>query len=532
MADTPPTDRGTPFGPYRLIELLGRGGMGDVWRAYDTATDRVVALKVLPAHLADDAVFKERFRREAHAAAGLSEPHIVPIHTYGEIDGRLFVDMRLIRGRDLQTVLAERPLPLARALLITDQVAQALHAAHEVGLVHRDVKPSNILITDTDFAYLIDFGIARAAGETGLTATGGLIGTYRYMAPERFNTGQADARSDIYALACVLYEALTGSPPFPGDSPEQQLAGHLATPPPRPSSSNPGVPAGFDAVIAKGMAKDPDQRYATTVELASAAHDATTAPIPRPAASVPAPPPAAPASAFNAPPTIFDTVGTQPPPVQAPNQWQRPSVARRPATPPQPVPLPIAAYQGHDVAPTAHGIWQQPAPPASAPREKPPSRHPVRPAEPARPRRSSARIAIGVVLLVSGAILTVLALEASTLYVCSNWYYDQSGTHCRESQEQGVWVFLQPYVQAALVPPLWTAGILVLRRYLWWTYALVPIAGIVTWLLYRPSHTGEGYPFYPFVFFVFLTTAICVLIAWGITRFAAAGRGRARAVNR
>lgn len=156
---------GTPFGRYRLVELLGRGGMGEVWRAYDTAIDRVVALKVLPDNFAHDQVFQERFRREAKAAAGLDEPHVVPIHDFGEIDGRLFVTMRLIKGRDLQDLLRDGPLLPVRAVAIVEQIASALHAAHEVGLVHRDVKPSNILIAKNDFAYLIDFGIARAAGK-------------------------------------------------------------------------------------------------------------------------------------------------------------------------------------------------------------------------------------------------------------------------------------------------------------------------------------------------------------------------------
>jgi serine/threonine protein kinase len=285
---------GTPFGRYRLIELLGRGGMGVVWRAYDTATDRVVALKVLPANFADDPVFQERFRREAHAAAGLDEPHVVPIYDFGEIDGRLYVTMRLIKGRDLQTVLAEGPLEPARAVAIIEQVAQAVHAAHRVGLVHRDIKPSNVLLGDNDFAYLIDFGIARAAGETGLTSTGATIGTWSYMSPERFQTGMADARADIYALACVLYESLTGRHPFPGDTLEQVAVAHMLQPPPRPSRERDGVPAAMDEVIATGMAKDPDQRYATTVELARAAHNATTMPFPRRGSAVPAHPPARP----------------------------------------------------------------------------------------------------------------------------------------------------------------------------------------------------------------------------------------------
>ena len=269
--------KGTPFGQYRLIEMIARGGMGEVWRAYDTATDRVVALKLLPSHFAVDAAFKRRFRREAHAAARLSEPHVLPIHTYGEIEGRLFVDMRLINGRDLHALVSAGPLDPVRAVLIVEQTAKALQAVHDAGLVHRDVKPSNILVTDDDFAYLIDFGIARVTGEAGATTSGGLIGTVQYMAPERFTNGLVDTRSDVYSLACVLHECLTGSCPFPGDSVDQQLAGHLATPPPRPSTIR-SVPRAFDDVIAKGMAKDPDERYATVTDLARAARDALGTP--------------------------------------------------------------------------------------------------------------------------------------------------------------------------------------------------------------------------------------------------------------
>ncbi len=307
-AQTPagPMVEGMPFGRYRLVELLGRGGMGEVWRAYDTAMDRIVALKLLPANFADDQVYQERFRREAHAAASLDEPHVIPIHDFGEIDGRLFVTMRLIRGRDLQTILAEGPLAPARAIGIIDQIAAALNAAHRIGLVHRDVKPSNILIAENDFAYLIDFGIARAVGETGLTSAGAVIGTWAYMAPERISTGQSDPRADIYALACVLYECLTGSRPFPGESLEQQITAHLTQPPPRPSTMHAGLPALLDTVIATGMAKDPDQRYPSTIELANAARAALTTPLPRPGA-----PPAAPTAPW--PPAGLDAGLPRPP---------------------------------------------------------------------------------------------------------------------------------------------------------------------------------------------------------------------------
>jgi serine/threonine kinase PknH len=269
---------GTQFGRYRLLDLLGRGGMGEVWRAFDTATDRVVAVKLLPAHLADDDVYQQRFRREAQAAASLNEPHVVPIHDFGEIDGRLYVNMRLIEGRDLNNMLRGGPLEPVRAVHVIDQIASALRAAHRIGLVHRDVKPSNILVTEDDFAYLIDFGIARATGQAGLTSTGTMLGTCSYMAPERLSGGTADARVDVYALACVLHECLTGQTPYSGDSLEQQITAHLTVEPPKPSAINLAVPASFDGVIARGMAKDPDERYQTARELATAASQALTEP--------------------------------------------------------------------------------------------------------------------------------------------------------------------------------------------------------------------------------------------------------------
>lgn len=265
---------GTPFGRYRLIALLGRGGMGNVWRALDTETQRVVAVKVLPGNLANDPIFTQRFRREALAAAGLNDPHVVPIHNFGEIDGRLYVDMRLIEGRDLQAIIAQGALEPIVAVGIIEQIASALTAAHRIGLVHRDIKPSNILVSENDFAYLIDFGIARAAGESSITGTGSVMGTWAYMAPERISTGNNDPRCDTYALACVLHECLTGSQPFPGTSIEQQIGGHLGKTPPRPSALRHGLPPQFDTVIATGMAKNPDHRYSTPLELARAARAA------------------------------------------------------------------------------------------------------------------------------------------------------------------------------------------------------------------------------------------------------------------
>lgn len=267
---------GAAFGRYRLGRVIGEGGMGRVYEAFDTVTDRTVALKVLPEALAANGEFRERFRREAHAAARLREPHIVPIHDYGEIDGRLFLDMRLIDGVDLGTVVTQHgPLPPARAVHVIEQIAAALDAAHAAGLVHRDVKPSNIVLGDRDFAYLIDFGIARDDSATAMTSIGTTLGTFAYMAPERFTPGQpTDARADIYSLACVLYECLTGARPFPGSVVAEQIAAHLTAEPPRPSRARAGIPAALDEVVARGMAKLPEQRFPSAGAFAAAARRA------------------------------------------------------------------------------------------------------------------------------------------------------------------------------------------------------------------------------------------------------------------
>jgi len=269
------------FGPYRIESLLGQGGMGEVYRAFDTEQDREVALKVLPEHLAADHVYRERFRREAHLAARLNEPHIVPTHRFGEIDGRLFLDMRLVHGRDAAAVLAqEGRFQPVRAVSIINQVARALDSAHADGLVHRDVKPSNVLLTgegDDEFVYLVDFGIARSTSDTSwwaLTQAGAALGTFDYMAPERFLEMPIDKRVDVYSLACVLFECLTGSRPFSGDDLATLISAHVNTEAPAPSSLRPDLPRALDKVVLRGLAKDPDDRYASAGELAAGARKA------------------------------------------------------------------------------------------------------------------------------------------------------------------------------------------------------------------------------------------------------------------
>lgn len=281
------------FGRYRMEELIARGGMGEVHRAYDTEHDRVVAVKLLAEHATGDDDYRRRFIREARAAARLREPHVIPIHAYGEIDGRLYLDMRLVEGADLgDTLAAHGPMDPAAAVDVVTQVAAALDAAHVEGLVHRDVKPSNVLLTASGFAYLADFGIARSmARNADITGTGVPIGTVAYMAPERFAPDPVvvDHRVDIYSLACLLFQCLTGVTPFRDGNALAFMHAHLNQEPPKPTALRPGLSPAFDHVIATGMAKQPGQRFTSAGALASAARLALGHPSPGRPATLPVP---------------------------------------------------------------------------------------------------------------------------------------------------------------------------------------------------------------------------------------------------
>ncbi|OBJ55270.1 hypothetical protein A9W94_20080 [Mycobacterium asiaticum] len=274
---------GSRFGPYVLRRLLGTGGFGEVYEAEDTAMNRVVALKLLSSSYSHNPAFRERLFREARTAGRLHDPHVVPIHGCGEIDGQLYIDMRLIDGTDLQSTLdREGALSPPRAVNIVRQIAAALDAAHAETVIHRDVKPANILLGNDDFACLVDFGLANAATDTKLTSEGTTIGSFAYLAPERLASGEVTPGADIYALACVLFECLTGSAPYEGRTEIPALvAAHLTSPPPRPTRHHPGIPVGFDEVIARGMAKEPEQRFRTAGDLAAAAQRALNTPVPQ-----------------------------------------------------------------------------------------------------------------------------------------------------------------------------------------------------------------------------------------------------------
>ena len=249
---------------YELRSLLGRGGMAEVWEAYDRRLDRTVAVKMLRPDGADDPTFAARFDREARFAAGLSHANIVAVYDFGAADGVSYLVMELIRGRSLSQRLAGGPLEFAEAVHIAIQVCAALEAAARAGVVHRDVKPGNILITDSGQVKVCDFGIARVSGtaQADLTGSAQIMGTSSYMAPEQVMGGRIDARTDLYGLGCVLYAMVTGRPPFTGESPFQIAWQHVEKPPPPATDLRQDVPADLERLLRDLLAKKPADRPA------------------------------------------------------------------------------------------------------------------------------------------------------------------------------------------------------------------------------------------------------------------------------
>src|SRR4051812_4709296 len=277
MADLSPGD---VFADHRIEAVAGRGGMGVVYRAVHLALERVVALKLIAPAFAGDPDFRARFVRESRAAASIEHPNVIPIYWAGEEQDVLYISMRWVDGWDLrQLIKTEGALEPARAAHIVAQMGAALDAAHERGLVHRDVKPANILLTGDDHAYLTDFGLIKRAddGSTRISSTGGLVGTAGYVAPEQIRGERVDARTDVYSLGCVLFHTLTGRTPFAAPAEGAMLVGHLQEEP--PSTGN----EAFDAVVRRALAKDPSDRYPSAGDLGRAAltaagEDVTPAP--------------------------------------------------------------------------------------------------------------------------------------------------------------------------------------------------------------------------------------------------------------
>jgi serine/threonine protein kinase len=269
---------------YRIEEAIGRGGMGVVYRATQLALDRTVAIKLIATDRAQDPVFRERFKHESRLAASIEHVNVIPVYEAGEDDGLLFIAMRLVEGTDLAQLLErEGALDPMRTAWLIGQLAGAIDAAHARGLAHRDVKPANVLLTldQPEHLYLTDFGVAKNIGAGGnVTVAGGWVGTLDYLAPEQIRGEEADGSVDIYALAALLHHCLTGEVPFPRDTDAAKLWAHVNAPPPASSRLRPGFPAAIDAVVARGMAKDPAERFQTAGELASACSRALGVPMP------------------------------------------------------------------------------------------------------------------------------------------------------------------------------------------------------------------------------------------------------------
>ncbi|MFL5798769.1 MAG: protein kinase domain-containing protein [Actinomycetota bacterium] len=310
---------GTELAGHRIESLIGRGGMGSVYLAEQIGLGRKVALKVLAPELAASENFRLRFERESRLAASLDHPHVIPIFQSGEADGLLFIAMRYVDGTDLATLLAtEGALPLGEAAVLVSQVASALDAAHARGLVHRDVKPGNVLIArgepdEERYAYLSDFGLTRmTSSDSALTRTGQFMGTVAYAAPEQFEGRTADAMTDLYSLGCVAYECLTGERPFPREQEAAVMFAHLQQAPPAVTERRPDAPAVLDEVLAKALAKAPEERFASGRALGAAlrsAVGAVTGPSLFAGATSPPAPAGAAATPSVAPPTMPPSAG-------------------------------------------------------------------------------------------------------------------------------------------------------------------------------------------------------------------------------
>lgn len=284
-----PTLEGQTLGKYRILEVLGRGGMAQVYRAYHPQLERYVAIKVLRTDLASQNEFLARFRREARAVSGLRHPNIVQVFDFDVQDDLYYMVLELLEGDSLRARLSDyrgrgQRMPLPEVLRITTDVLSGLDYAHSAGVIHRDIKPANILLTKTGQAVLTDFGIAQMIGVAPVTVSGALMGTLSYMAPEQGLEGRADARSDIYALGIVLYEMLTGCTPFDADTPLAILMKHRHDPLPLPRQVDPSLPLALEQVVLKSLAKDPAERYQTAAEMLAALQGLDIPDGPRPLA--------------------------------------------------------------------------------------------------------------------------------------------------------------------------------------------------------------------------------------------------------
>ncbi len=418
---------GSEIAGYRIDSLIGRGGMSVVYAAEQVRLGRTVALKLLSGSLAGDASFRERFTRESRLAATLDHPNIIPIFDAGEADGFLYIAMRHVDGLDLGTMIERSgPLPLGQTLFFIEQVAGALDQAHEQGLIHRDVKPANILIaTPSDRVFLTDFGVVKQASSQGLTKTGFFLGTFEYAAPEQIEGREVDARTDVYALGCVLYECLSGEPPFKEPTEGKVIHAHLVEPPPKLSTKRPDLPHGINAVIATAMAKAMEDRYPSAGEFARALRGAALGTVADERQTGPAP------TVQAVPATVYAQPTTPPP-----------------GPPPEPVyPTPAPTEV---VAPIVAASHPTPTEGAAPPPAAPPP--PAEPASPGGPPQEPRTITLsrGRMLAAAAAIVALIAIAVIAAVLLSGGGEENASAGQGTTTDQGTTPSVPPSTAAGL----------------------------------------------------------------------------------
>jgi serine/threonine protein kinase len=406
---------GSVIAGYRVESRIGAGGMAMVLRARDEALGRTVALKVLAPGLADDAAFRERFIRESRAAAVVDHPHIIPVYGAGEADSLLYIAMRFVAGGDLRALIQrEGPLSASRAAFLLSPLASALDAGHAAGLVHRDVKPANVLIDTSpgrpDHLYLSDFGLAKGTASTGLTGTGQFLGTLEYCAPEQIGGKPARPQTDQYALACVAYTMFTGTVPFPGSEPTAILWAHMSEPPPTVTALRPDLPPTADPVLARAMAKNPDERYPTCTDFADALRAALgIGSYTTPSSVYSAVSETGQSSAGNDNP-VSTALPVPPPPLSTPPAMPERAVPPRETAGPDSPAAPHAPTRSGDSAAFAATAHRPVARPGGPPAPETSPREAVSPARRRRGRRTGVIAAAAVVVVAGGGTTAGLAL--------------------------------------------------------------------------------------------------------------------------
>src|SRR5215475_12160524 len=501
---------GQTFGGYHLVEVVGSGGMGLVYPAEQRILGRTVALKVIRPEIAESGDYRERFLREARFAAAVDDPHVVSVFDAGEQEGRLYLAMQWVDGPDLGTLIdRQQRLAPERVVLIGVQLAQALQAVHDAGLVHRDVKPSNVLVRDIggrDHAYLTDFGIAKApATQDGLTRTGSVMGTPAYLSPEQIRGQQPGPRSDLYALGCIIFEALTGQRPFPGDDLAARWA-QATSPPPAASTLYPALGSRYDAFLAQALAVDPQDRFSSGpafAEALQAAHTGRPGGLTQPPATRGAPTPRAYVPSAQ-PPAASGT---------GPATTAPPSDARDPAT------LQPAGLQPARPAPTVADLA------AAATAATARAGRTTRPPRAGSRGRASRVLGAGQVIALIGSLLFITT-TLLTHYVNNGtgWKSLWQATHGDLASPLYANDFWIPVALAALAF-IFTAISAILHGRLVMIGTAIASVGLIGYVLYIPSK-GSSPGFQPYGSSYWLSLAATVTMVIGAA-VALAARSRA-----